>query len=776
MFVVIAMITTYMVYNANKVQLSYELAKMLPSSDPAYVEYETFKQRFGEDGNVFAIGIKNDKIFELNHFNDLYDLCYNIKKYDGIEEVVSITRVLNIYKNDSLRKFEFKQVISKKPTTQKEVDSIHKIISSLAFYEGLLYNPKTNCYLIGITLDKKKLNDRSRVDLVMKIKKDVENYKTKDNIEVHYSGLPYIRTVTSQKVESELKLFVILSLIIAALIMIIFFRSMYVLLSSLIVVMISIAFTLGLVHLMGYKITILTGVIPSLLVIIAIENCIYILNKYHWEIKNHGNKFMALSRVVQRIGFATLITNATTATGFATFIFTNNAILKEFGVVSSVSIMVEYFISITLIPIIFSFLPIPNTKQILHLESKFVKTIISKITFIITNKRKIVYSLAISIMVFCIYGMTLIKTSGKVVDDIPVKDPIYVDLKFFETNFKGVMPFEISIDTKKKNGVMKLSTINKIDQLQNEILKFNIFSKPLSLAEMVKFSKQAYYNGNREMYQMPDNNEKNFILQYFPSKISGKKNVMHSFIDSTKQFTRISFQMEDVGTNEMNIITKNLKPKIDSIFDPKLYNVTITGNSLVFTKGTEFLINNLIESVFIGILLISILMAIVFSSFRMIIIAIVVNLIPLLVTAGIMGFGNIPIKPTTLIVFSIALGISIDNAIFFLTKYRHEIKRKKCEINQAVYNALNETGISIVYTSIVLVLGFAIYMVSGFGGTQALGMLISVTLFVALFFNIIVLPSLILSFNKHVVTKAFKEPLIEIYDLDEDEEDIETKN
>jgi uncharacterized protein len=764
--VVIAILTAFMAYKALNVRLSYELPRMLSSGDSTSIKYDIFKSRFGEDGNVFAVGIKNSKIFELSQFNALYDLCSDIKKKEGVEEVVSLTRALNISKDTVQGKFEFIPVTPTKPVTQTEVDSIRNLIFSLPFYDGLLYNKDKDAFLVAITLDKNKINDKSREEMISDIKSIIEAYKEKTGSEVHYSGLPYIRTLTTQKIKSELFLFIILSLIIAAVIMILFFKSAKVVFSSLILVVISILWTLGTLSLLGYKITILTGVIPSLLTIIAIENCIYLINKYHWEYRIHGNKIKALSRVVKRIGFATLMTNLTTATGFAAFIFTSNAMLREFGIVASINVMIEYLMSLALIPIIFSYMAPPKEKHVEHLENKKVNKIIESIKILVFDRRGIVYIVSLIFVIVCIYGVTRMKTSGKVVDDIKASDPIFVDLKFFEKNFNGVMPFEISIDTKKKNGVMKLSTIKKIDKLQMELDSFPQFSKALSLAEFVKFAKQAFYNGDSSFYSIPNNMEKDFILSYLPTKVKGKKNLMHSFLDSTKRYTRISVQMADVGTKEMKMIEAKLRPKIDSIFSPKKYDVTITGNSVVFTKGTDFLINNLLESLLIGILIISVLVAIVFTSYRMVGIAMICNLIPLLVTAAIMGYANIPVKPSTLIVFSVALGIAIDNALLFLSKYRHELKLNEGNIRLSVSNALNETGISMIYTSIVLVLGFGVFMVSGFGGTQALGMLISITLFVALFFNIIVLPSLILTLDKMITTKSFKQPILEIYDVD----------
>ncbi len=764
----IALITVFMAWKATSVKMSYDMARMLPASDSGYQEYEQFRKRFGEDGNVLVIGVINPDMFRLDELNKWYDLGNDIKKIDGIEAVASVTRAVNITKNDSLRKFQFLPLQNHRLTSQAEADSLKKQIDKLTFYKGLLWNQKTDAYLLAVTLDKKKLNDKSRLVLVDKINEIAQVYKTNTKHEVHLSGLPFIRTKMMQKIKKELILFIFLSIGVAAFILFLFFRSLKVVASSLIVVTISILWTVGLIGIFGYKITVLTGVIPSLIVIIAIENCIYILNKYHWEFRSHGNQIKALSRVVQRIGFASLMVNTATAIGFAAFIIVSNQMLHEFGIITSISIMMEYLLCITVLPIIFSYLDPPGEKHVAHLDNKTFGWILNKIIYLIQHKRKVIYVTALLLLIVGITGLLRMHTSGKVVDDIRKTDPIYTDLKFFEKNFGGVMPFEISIDTKKKKGVMRLPTIERISELQDTVLSFGIFSKPISVAELVKFATQSYFNGNPEHYTLPNSQEKNFVLSYFPTKTDGKIDLLHSFIDSNQQVTRVSFQMADVGTREMNRILGRLRPRVDSIFNPAQYKVNITGNSVVYVRGTEFLIKHLFQSVAIAILFISLLMALMFSSMRMIVVSMLPNIIPLIITAAIMGFTGVPIKPSTIIVFSIALGISVDNAIQYLSRYRHELKKTGNNIRLSAINALREAGFSMIYTSIVLILGFSVFIVSGFGGTQALGMLVSSTLFIAMFFNMVVLPSLLLSLDKYLVTKAFKsEPLIEIFDGDD---------
>ncbi len=764
---IIAVLTGFMAFNAQKVSLSYENTAMLAETDSAIVAYHQFKKQFGEDGNVLMVGIKDPEIFTIEHFNAWYDLALDIKEIEGVQDVISMTRAIRLVKNDSARQFDFYPLVENRPQTQQEVDSLKNTILGLKFYEGMLYNPKTHAALMAITIDKKLMNDKSRIALVNQIVDTSAAYQAQVGNEIHYSGMPYIRTFTMQKVKKELFMFVILSIFISALIMYLFFRSVKVVLSSLLIVGISIVWVIGLIVLFGFKITILSGVIPSLIIIIAIENCIYILNKYHWEYRSHGNKIRALIRVVQRIGFASLMTNAATALGFAAFILIPNQMLREFGLVTAISIMLEYVLCIVLVPIIFSYIDTPKEKHIKHLDSNFFGAIINKIIHLISYRRNLLYSIAGLLLLVGIWGVSLMKTSGKVVDDFRTDDPIYLDLKFFENNFGGVMPFEVSIDAKKKNGILVGSTIDKIDELQNIINSHKEFSRPLSIAELFKYSRQAYFGGDSSMYSMPSKMEKGFIMSYLPKNQKGKTNILNSYIDSTKRYTRVSFQMADIVTKQMDSLMADIVPRIDSIFPADKYKVTVTGNSVVYARGTNFLIKNLFESVAIAIVLISLLMALLFSSVRMILVSMIPNLIPLLVTAAIMGFTGIPIKPSTIIVFSVALGISVDNAIQYLSRYRHELKVTNGSIKKSAINALREAGFSMIYTSIVLVLGFSVFAISGFGGTQALGVLISTTLFIAMFFNIMILPSLLLTLDKRLASKAFEEPIVEIYD-DED--------
>jgi len=767
----IGIITVFMGYMAMQNKMSYQLAQMLPDHHPVMQEYQKFKTHFGQDGAVMFIGTQFDDIFQLDQFNAWYDLTHQLSAVEGVEGVMSITQLYTLTKDSQHKKFNFEAVVKQKPQSQVELDSLAKVIMGLKFYEELLYNPDTHVQLMLVTLNKDILNTKERVPLIYKLQKMLNEFGEQQNLQMHYSGLPYIRTITSDLIKRELNLFIFLSLFVAAFILTIFFRNFQSVFFPVLIVIISTVWTLGSIALMGYEITILTGIIPPLLIVIGIENSIFLLNKYQAEYKSHQNKIKALVRMVSRIGSANLLTNATTAAGFAAFIITGNSLLVEFGIIASLNILGIYLLTLILIPIFFSYAKPPKDKRLEKLDKGTVQTIIDKMVYLVSNFRTRIYWISIIIVALGFYGISTLTTTGSLVDDIPKEDVMYQDLLYFEHHFNGVLPLEITIDTKKKRGVLKMSFIRKLGKLETDVLgKFPELSKPLSIADLVKFSKQAFYNGNPKKYSLPSNQEANFIMQYLPKMDTGKRSLINSFVDKDLGLTRVTVQMKNLGTQEIELLRDSLEPQINNLFPPKKYDVHITGTGVVFLEGTKYLVKNLMQSLLLALFVIGLLMALLFSSARMVIISLIPNLIPQILTAAMMGYFGIPIKPSTILIFSIALGISVDNTIHFLSRYRLHLKMNDWKISKSVILALRETGYSMINSSIVLFFGFYIFTFSQFGGTKSMGYLISFTLLVALLSNLFLLPSLLLTLDKRITTKQFKEPFLEVFDEDIDED------
>ena len=765
--VVLAIITAFFGFYAFRVEMSYEYSSLLPKKDQAYKDYRHFIDVFGEEGNLIVIGTQDPDFFRLDHFKRWQQYCSELSAIDGVGGLISVANSYNLEKNTDERRFEIQKIFPDVINTQEELDSFVEVLNSIPFYNHLLYNNKTDAYLLAITVNKEKMESKEREQLIRAIQKISNQFEKDEQIDMRYSGLPYIRVVSSIKIKKELYFFSFLALSICILVLFFFFRSFKAVFFPVMIVAISVIWALGMLSLLGYKITLLSGMIPPLLIVIGIPNSVYMLNKFHHEFLSHGNKIKALQRVIIKIGNATFFTNLTTAAGFATFIIVKSDILKQFGIITSLNIMGLFVLSLLLIPIIFSIIGPPSERHVNHLEKKFIAKIINRLIKITQYHRKTVYVVTVLVILSGFYGITMMKTSGYMVDDIPEHDPIYVDLKFFENNFDGIMPLEIMIDTKKPGGAMQMSTFEKIDELENRMAEYSELSQPLSLLNLLKFAKQAFYNGLENYYSLPNNRERSFIMQYAET---GEENagLLHSFMDSTRQITRVSIRVKDVGTNRMEELYSDFKADVDSIFTPENYDVTVTGSSVTSFKGTQYLLKNLFQSLALAILLISGFMAVMFSSWRMVVMSLIPNVIPLIITAAIMGFANIPIKASTILVFSIAFGISVDNTIHFLSKYRQELNATNWDIGQSVILALRETGVSMIYTSVVLFFGFGIFSLSDFGGTVALGVLVSVALLVAVTSNVILLPSLLTSLERLTTTKSFKEPLLHIYDQEED--------
>lgn len=792
--------TVIMLYKATQVQLQYNNPKFIPDDDEDYITYTQFKKTFGDDGSVMVVGINTPKIHKLAFFNDWYDLTQELDSLEDVKQVLSLANIRDIKKVETIKYFDqdsFKSevfnihpLLPNRPTSQAELDSFFKRTQDLRFYEGLLFKDSSNFTLLAITLDKRILDTELRLPYVSNLHEKIDGICKKHDVEVHYSGLPYIRTVMSKMVQKEMVRFTLVSILLTSLILWFFFRSFPTLILSILTVIIGVIWCLGILVLLGYKITAFFALLPPLMVVIGIANCIYLLNKYHEEYRTHKNKIKALQRVISKVGLAVLFTNLTTAVGFGVFVLTGSTVLQEFGLTAFLSIMGVFLISLILIPVLFSYLPPPKTKHTKHLDYKFLNKLIDKIVLVVQKNRRWVYTSTIVLVILSFVGMSMLKNVGYMLDDISKKDTLYQDLKFFEQNISGVMPFEIVVDTKRNQGVSSVRNLLNIDLLERRLEAFDEFSKPVSISQTLKFLNQGYYDGDPRRYAPPSVLDLGNIMSAIPQDKTNS-NMIQSLVDSNNRKARISVQMADVGSVKIKVLRDRVASIADTIFNynkvteeiftddilnvnelrendstyldtvyksytkttytpidsSRRTDVKITGTSVIFLKGNDYLISNLLMSLLVAFIIISVLMASIFKSARMIIISLLPNLIPLLFTAGIMGYFGVNFKPSTVLVFSVAFGIAVDFSIHFLTKYRMELQKSN-SMAAAVKKVQKEISTSMIYTAVILFFGFIIFVFSGFGGTIALGLFAAITLFVALLSNLILLPSLLLSYDK----------------------------
>ncbi|WP_423997669.1 efflux RND transporter permease subunit [Maribacter sp. IgM3_T14_3] len=765
----IAGFTIFMGWQWQYMRFSSSQTNLLPDDHPVNQQYQDFLSKFGEEGNAVVFAIHDSALFTPANFNRWNKLSKQLAAFPEVEFVISTDNLKELVKDNELQQFKMRPLINGELKTKKEIDSItNHLFNNLPFYDNIIYNKESKTIRTIVNLDKDIVNTAVRKDFILQdVNKLIENFEDETNLDVHISGMPYVRTMNSQNIIDEIGKFILAALGVTSLIFFFFFRSVRATFISMCVVIIGVMWAFGLLGLLQYEITVLTALIPPLIIVIGIPNCIFLINKYQQEVKKHGNQALSLQRVISKIGNATLMTNITTASGFATFIITDSTLLKEFGIVASINIIGIFVLSLLIIPIIYSFMPLPKTKHLKHLNKKWIDAFVLWMERIVRHRRITVYIVSISLLVISIIGIYQIRISGSPIEDMPKNADFFHDIRFFEKEFKGIMPVEIVVDTKTPKGVLKPATLKRMNQFSEVIEEIPELSTPVSVVNLVKYSKQAFYNGIPKYYQLPTSQENTFIMDV-ARKSSDNGDLLKAFVDSTGQTARITTFMRDVNTSRMEEIETRLLENIDKIFPAERYTVYMTGSALLFLKGTKYLVKNLIMSLALAIALIALFMAYLFRSFRMIIISLIPNLLPLVITAGIMGFVGVPIKPSTILVFSIAFGISVDDTIHFLAKYRQELTANNWRIEKSVYNALRETGVSMFYTSIVLFFGFSVFVISNFGGTVALGSLVSATLLLAMLANLILLPSLLLSLEKSIANKqTLKKPQIDILPQDE---------
>jgi predicted RND superfamily exporter protein len=776
LLLILAGLTVFMTWRASKVELSYDFSRAIPVNNPKYKAYKEFLKKFGEDGNLLVLGIKTDKLFQEKIFNSYATLQQNLKKVTGVEDVIGVPTAINLVKVTETEKLKVDTIFLSRKLTQAEIDSGAAVFLNLPFYQHLLYNPETNAWLMGVRIKKELMASKGRIAIVNRIDKMADEFGKANNLTVYHSGLPHIRSMLSLRIVKEMKMFIFASILLSALILLLFFRSLSAMLLSLTVVTLGVIWSFATIEMMGYKISILNALIPPLIIVIGIPNCIYFLNKFHTAYNETGDKKKSLVMMVDRMGVVTLFCNLAAAIGFAVFALTQSQVLKEFGVVAGINIFVLFFISLILIPAVLSYLPSPKSRHTKYLNNPGLNRWLDRLERWSLNHRKLIYIVTTIIVGISIVGATKLKSLGFIIDDLPKEDKIYTDLRFFENNFKGVMPLEIVVDTKRKYGVSRnLNNLERIDSLSQFIAKMPGIARPLSIVEGLKFAKQAFFEGDSNNYTMPSSHDMPALSQYLNFKgDSGNTNnsftkLITTFMDSTKQQARISVSMADVGSMRLPFMLDSIQTraeylfnmdsidalaaddatklahKDDTVWGKRTHNIELTGTSVTFLEGSKYILNGLKDSIFWAFILIALCMLYLFRSARILVCSLIPNIIPLLITAGIMGWTGIPLKPSTVLVFSVALGIAIDVTIRFLVNYKQELPHNNFDKKQTVIETIHSTGISIIYTSLVLIAGFVIFCFSGFDGTKALGWLTSLTLVTATFTNLVLLPSILIS-------------------------------
>lgn len=746
----IALVLIFFVFSifTKGIQYSNTQAQLLPDSDSANIHFQSFREKFGKEDASVLIGFyekdfQNEKQFLL--FNELIN---KIKKLPGVQNVFSSTEAVILQKDTINRKFTTEKLFDE-PLTFSSWKNNNQKIKEFPFYEGILYNSKTNTQLLVVNYKQEVLDTKLREQSTSKLNDLIESFEKESNIELFASGMPLIRTMNKKVVLGESKQFVLLALFATIFAFLFFVRSVKATFGIFLVVLMSILCSFGTIATLGYKITILTGLVPPIIIIIGVTNGVFIVHKFFYEYKKSKNKAKGLIESISKIGRATLITNLTTAFGFFTFVFTESSTLKEFGIVSTINILLVFLLCLIFLPIFLSNFKFKLKDIKKEKESGWNGKMNQYLYYLIENKRSAIYSISIVLFLVSVFGISLFKRSSNILDEMSKNAKYFKEISFFDENFGGILPLEIIVSGNPKSAT-SFKTLEKINELSQTVDSLGNSSKLISLAEMVKLSKQAFYNNDKTYYDIPTPSEKTFILRYIKNS-EGNKNQLKSYVDENQSTFRMTTLLKNSSSDELEKTVSVVEKKVKSLFPEK--ETYLTGTAYLFMKGTSFLTKDLIQSIVLALIVISLLMATMFRSFPIVVISLIPNVLSMVIVAGMMGFLEIPIKPSTILVFSISFGIAADDTIQFLNKYKQEFYKHQKNINLAVKSTFQEMAKSMYSSSIILMIGFGTFLFSGFGGIQALGGLVALVLFFAMFANILILPALLITFQRFIKNK-----------------------
>ncbi len=753
LLLIVGVSTIFMGFQARKLTISYTFTNGIPTSNPVAQRFQKLQNLFGDDASNMVLGFHSADFYTPTFIEKFKKLEADLLQIEGLTSVTSIYNTSDIVASDSAGT---KKLVSVPFfSDQKTLDSSRAEVQKSRFYDGLLVKNSSSSFLMLLGLDSLSANSELRNTLMSRIQEKADEFGESTNTKMHCSGLPFIRTTMSMMVQSEMGQFLFLSLLVTSLILIFLFRSVGIWFISILYIGVGIIWGLGIMVSLGYKITLLTALLAPLVVIISVPNIIYFINKYHSSYLESKDKNKSLRAMIEKIGIVTLFTNITTALGFGVFSLTTSQVLHEFGVVAGLTILVLFILAIILLPIFLSFLPAPNERQMKYMQNNWSRRLFKRIGKLILFYRRALYIFVGVTVVLALLAILRLNTVSYIVDDLPHDSRIYRDLMYFDEHFEGVMPLEIVVDAHKAHKVTSLGTLKKMDRLSKYISDHPYISKPISIVEGVKFARQAYYDGEPSGYGLPNNLDISFFAPYLAGGgDENMKNITDNFVDTTHRYARLSFRMKDIGTHAMDSFIHQLEEKIGSIFDPEKFTVFPSGTSVTFLEGSKYIIESLKSSIGLAFIFIFGCIFYLFKNWRILLISIVVNIIPLIITAGVMGLVGIRVKPSTVLVFSIALGITVDMTIRFLVNFKQELEENpEANIRQSVLNTISEAGVSIIFTTFILAAGFGVFMFSSFAGTRALGILIPLTITNAMIANLTVLPALLMEVKKSHLKK-----------------------
>jgi len=726
---IIAFITFFLIIQLFFLKFDFTIENLFPENDKEVEEYYNFRDEFGREDNIISLTYTCDDPFLLKNFLLTQKLTKRLSKIDGIYSVLSISNLgieLDILETN----------LNDKNLSQKQIEVLKNyILDSPIFVNNLISEDGTIASII-LEVDETLNNHPGR----LKIMKDIQNIINDSNWEWYEAGIPVLRTKYVQYMIGDFIKFFPPVTIILLLVLYMMFKSIKIVLLPILTVFISVVWILGLMSIFNFSINIITYIVPTLVMIVGVSDSVHILIKFNEEIRKSNNSKESIKKTIQSIGNAILLTSLTTSFGFLSLLSTNIVMIKEFGFLVAIGVLIAFLVSILLIPTLIILMgksyPLKNISTKKGIRYYFL----NRIVMINNNYQSTILIISSISIVLFIYFSLKVESNSALMDDLSKGNELFEDMKFVEEHMGGVFPFEVVLSAKDENnnlienGIVNFRFISLVSKIQKKLNSIPEIRKTISIVDYLEIINE---NLTEEIQEKPELTDE-LIFQY----ILLNEDIFQNIINFDYSKTRISGRIKDVNSIRAEEIVEEINNwKLENISDE--VSIALTGTTLMALKVNDYLVNNLIISFLIAFSVIFISMGFLFKSVKLAIFSMIPNLIPILFMAAIMGIFNIKLRPTTAMTFAIAFGIAVDDTIHYLVRFRKELSNNNGNYKEANAATIYSTGNAIISTSLILSSGFLVMVSSNFLPSRDFGFLLAITMFGAIIGDLFFLPAML---------------------------------
>ncbi len=730
---IIVGISIVFAFKIKTLKFNYDFEAFFPNEDSELEVYETHRNRFEWDNEFVLLGIENKAgIFKKDFLKKIEALSTDLKNIRYTDRVISPTNIKNIS-------------LSGLAPVQKRL--LH--IDDESLYKEDSINIYSTPELIGSFFPK----DAKSISIFIKTDEGLSKVKSDSlarNIEaafkkyhfdeVHYVGRIVAQDVYLKNLEKEFVYFLGISFVLIIIFLWLSFRSLYGVIVPIVVVIVSIFWTLGIMACLNQDLDIMTVMLPTMIFIAGMSDVVHFFSKYFEELAKGTERVKIYPLILKEVGFPTFLTLITTVVGFLSLLFSSIVPIRDFGIYTSVGIIIAFVLTYTLLPALL-YLFTPKRLVAVHSHDNRTYNIMRKVLFWIFRHQKTIVITTCLLIALAIVGVYKIKVNNILLEDLSDSVKIKQDFMFFDKQYSGVRPLELAVEIKDKSKTVWdydiMKQLNDVDEFLKKEYHAGFMYSPAMLAKNINKSLNDETSGEMEF---PNREDYEAVKKQL---IGNKKNKdIKRIITPDGHFARINGKINDVGSIVVNGQNVHFQEFLRTHINPNDIEIKITGAAHLVDRNNEYMVNNMAQGFLFSIIVIALLTYFLHRSWRMVLVFILPNFIPLLIIAGIMGFSGIELKAATSLVFSIAFGVATDDTIHFISRLKIELGYGKSLI-YAFKRTYFETGKPILLTTFILMGGFISLMISDFQSTFYFGFLICITIIIAVMADIFLLPVLL---------------------------------